>query len=296
MQTIATVDLGTNAMRLAIASGSYEKYDLVHYIRYPNRLSDGMYADSMLKQPAIDRTINALEEIRTLIDKYDVTRIRLISTSVLRTAKNNNDFLKLVKQKTGFDIEIIHGDEEARLIHTGAVNGIDTGGKKALVVDIGGGSTELSIGDRKHIEIAVAIETGAVRLKEQFIKHDPPSRGELLEIEKTVKNNFSTILKKITSAEPEIRIGVPGNIGTIYNILKPQDGLTLTMLEGFYGKLSLLHVSEIKSLTGLEADKADILLPGLMILLEIIKATGNKRFHISPHGLLHGMLIQLFRM
>ena len=294
MKQVAVVDLGTNAMRLAIGQGTAGHYDLVKYIRYPNRLSEGMFADGMLKQAAIERTLNGLLEIHSVISAYRIDRLRLISTSVLRTAKNSDYFLQLVKEQTGFDIEVISGSEEARLIHTGAVNGIAMEGKRALVIDIGGGSTELSVGGPETIELAVSIENGAVRLKERFITHDPPSAKELQAIRRSIDDDFNGILKHIGELKPQVQIGVPGNIGTIYNTLKPSDGLRMGDLRIFYDKLCLLKVDGIKTMTGLEEDKADILLPGLIILMKIMEATGMDNCYVSQKGLLHGIIINLF--
>ncbi len=294
MKQVAVVDLGTNAMRLAIGRGRAEQYELVKYVRYPNRLSEGMFADGMLKQPAISRTLKALIEIKSIIESYRIDKLRLISTSVLRTAKNAQYFTGIVREKTGFGMEIISGDEEARLIHTGAVNGIDIGNKKAFIIDIGGGSTELSVGSSSEIELAVSIESGAVRLKEQFIHHDPPSDAELGAVNGAIDSDFRNILQRVSSLKPQIQVGVPGNIGTIYNTLKPANGLAIDDLKAFYKKLLVLGIEEIRSFTELEIDKADILLPGLMILIKIMDATGMNNCRISRKGLLHGMIINLF--
>ncbi len=294
MKQVAVVDLGTNAMRLAIGQGAASHYELLKYVRYPNRLSEGMFADDMLKKPAIERTLDGLLEINSIIKTYRIDRLRLVSTSVLRTAKNSDYFLNLVKKKTGFDIDIISGSEEARLIHIGAVNGIAVDGKRVFVIDIGGGSTELSVGDPISIELAVSIENGAVRLKERFIHHDPPSEEELNAIHKAVDDDFDAVLKRVRSLKPQVQIGVPGNVGTIYNTIKPADGLRMGDLKVFYNKLRVLRVDEIKNMTGLEGDKADILLPGLMILMKIMDATGMNSCSVSQKGLLHGIIINLF--
>ena len=294
MKQVAVVDLGTNAMRLAIGQGTARHYDLLKYLRYPNRLSEGMFADGMLKQPAVERTLNGLLEIQSIVSAYRIDRLRLISTSVLRTAKNADYFLHLVEEKTGFTIEVISGNEEARLIHTGAVNGIAIGGKRALVIDIGGGSTELSVGGTDTIELAVSVENGAVRLKERFIAHDPPSAKELQAIRRAIDDDFNGILQQIGALKPQVQIGVPGNIGTIYNAVKPLDGLRREDLRRFYDTLYPLKVDGIKNLTGLEGDKADILLPGLMILMKIMDATAMENCYVSQKGLLHGIMINLF--
>ncbi|MGB9736614.1 MAG: Ppx/GppA phosphatase family protein [bacterium] len=294
MKQIAVVDLGTNAMRLAISQGTARAYELLKYVRYPNRLSEGMFSDGMLKEPAIKRTLNGLFDIRTILNAYKIDGIRLISTSVLRSAKNAQYFLELVKRELDFDIEVISGEEEARLIHIGAVNGMDIHNKKAFVVDIGGGSTELSVGDKNNIELAVSIENGAVRLKEQFIFHDPPTIKELQDIRQSIEHEFNDILIHIKKLKPEIQVGVPGNIGTIYNTIKPVNGLELDDLKAFYNRLSSMKISDIKNMTGLESDKADILLPGLMILMKIMDTTNMKHCYVSSKGLLHGLMIDLF--
>ncbi len=280
-------------MRLAIGEGDPQSYTLVKYVRYPNRLSQGMFSDGMLKRHAIERTLEAFDDVRSIIGGYHIDTLRVVSTSVLRTAKNARQFVDLVRQKTGFHVEIIAGTDEAMLIHTGAVNGIDVAGRLAFVVDIGGGSTELSVGDRESIQVALAVETGAVRLREAFLHHDPPTRRELAAVVSSVEGDFKDTFVKIRTLRPDIQIGVPGNIGTIYNMLKPSDGLALEDLRTFYGKLSAMTIGQIRSLTSLEEDKADILLPGLMILLRIMESLGMGRCYLSSKGLLHGMLISL---
>lgn len=294
MKQIAVVDLGTNAMRLAIGQGRAGRYEIIKYIRYPNRLSEGMFADGMLKQPAIRRTLIALAEIKSILETYKVEKIRLISTSVLRTAKNAQQFVTLVKEQTGFAIEILSGAEEARLIHIGAVSDIEIGDKKALIVDIGGGSTELSVGDHIGMELAVSIESGAVRLKEKFIYHDPPAADELANIFESIDNDFAAVFKRISGLKPDIQVGVPGNIGAVYNILKPADGLAIDSLKRFYNKLSVLKIKEIKHFTDLENDKADVLLPGLMILITIMDAVNMTECYLSQKGLLHGIITTMF--
>ncbi len=294
MKQVAVVDLGTNAMRLAIGKGQALRYDLLHYVRYPNRLSEGMFADGMLQREPVERTLHALSGIQEALRAYRIDALRLISTSVLRTAKNADYFLDLVRKRTGFSIEIISGSEEARLIHSGAVHGIDTAGKRALVIDIGGGSTELSVGDTGTIEYAVSIESGAVRLKERFLHHDPPLPEELEAAGKAIDEDFSGVLRRVRGFRPQLQVGVPGNIGTIYMTLKPVSGLMLKDLGLFYGKLRLLTVNGIREFTGLDTDKADILLPGLMILMRIMDETGLENCYVSQKGLLHGLIIDLF--
>ncbi len=294
MKQVAVVDLGTNAMRLAVGQGQAGRYDLLHYVRFPNRLSEGMFADGMLQQQPVDRTLQALADIQAALRTFKVDALRLISTSVLRTAKNADYFVDLVRKQTGFSIEIISGSEEARLIHTGAVNGIDTGGKRAFVIDIGGGSTELSVGNADTIEFAVSIESGAVRLKEWFFHHDPPFPDELAGIQKAIDHDFAGALNQVRELKPQMQVGVPGNIGTIYNTVKPKDGLMMQDLESLYTRLTSLTVPEIKTFTGLEPDKADILLPGLMILMKIMDVTSLQRCYVSQKGLLHGLMIDLF--
>lgn len=294
MEQVAVVDLGTNAMRLAIGSGTAEQYELVEYVRYPNRLSEGMFADNMLKQPAMRRTLDALLEIRAILKSYKVDKLKLISTSVLRTARNAAYFTGMAREETGFSIEILPGDEEARLIHIGAVNGIDTDGMKVFITDIGGGSTELSVGTRSDIEFAVSVESGAVRLKERFIHHDPPLPAELEAVNDAIGRDFRGILGRVRDLKPQLFVGVPGNIGTIYKTLKPENGLEIGGLKTFYAQLSTMRIDGIKTLTGLEEDKADIMLPGLMILIQIMDAIGMKGCSLSSKGLLHGMIISLF--
>src|SRR5215467_5886525 len=161
MPTFAAVDIGSNSVRLKIARLQGHRLHPAHEDREVTRLGDGVFRSGFLSPDAISDTVKVLRRFHRTAQQVGTDAVRVVATSALRDARNSRAFLEWVRSATGWKVEIISGLEEARLI------------------DLGGGSCELTISANRHIRDTVSLPLGAVRLTNEFLHHDPPRKGEL---------------------------------------------------------------------------------------------------------------------
>ena len=165
MPTIAAIDVGSNAIRLAIANVTAEGgYQTVYSVREPVRLGQDVFTKSAISAHTIDRTVQAFMEFLQKLDTHHVSHTKAVGTSALREATNRDSVLKAVKKATGIDISIIGGEEEARLIHLAVKNAVNLKSKVALVIDVGGGSVEVTLADDANVLCTESYAMGGVRL------------------------------------------------------------------------------------------------------------------------------------
>ncbi|MEA5098838.1 MAG: Ppx/GppA family phosphatase, partial [Burkholderiaceae bacterium] len=160
---LAAVDLGSNSFRLHIGRHDGEAVAVVASAREPTRLAAGLDQNGFLTSAAMERATAALERLGEVLQQYPLDAVRAVATNTLRIAQNAADFLPAAEKALGYPIEIISGEEEARLIYLGIANQLATPGERRLVIDIGGGSTELILGRGKEIERAESIGIGTVQ-------------------------------------------------------------------------------------------------------------------------------------
>ncbi|MBJ7352054.1 MAG: exopolyphosphatase, partial [Rhodococcus sp.] len=184
MTRVAAIDCGTNSIRLLVADNNGKTLaDVAREMRVV-RLGQGVDATGAFVPEAIERTRVALVEYAEIIRKTGATAVRMVATSATRDASNREDFFSMVREVLGkvipgAEAEVITGDEEARLSFAGAVGELDSAAGPFLVVDLGGGSTELVLGDAKGVKAAFSANIGCVRLTERFLHSDPPTADEI---------------------------------------------------------------------------------------------------------------------
>src|SRR5499427_7396724 len=179
MPTLAAVDIGSNSVRLKIARLTRHRLTEIHEDREVTRLGESVFRNSFLSPEAIATTVKVLRRFHRAVQNAGADSVRVVATSALRDARNARAFLEWVRSTTGWDVEIISGLEEARLIHLGLISSIKIGSAPALLLDLGGGSCELTISIGGHIRETVSLPLGAVRLTNEFLHHDPPRKTEL---------------------------------------------------------------------------------------------------------------------
>lgn len=178
---VAAIDCGTNSIRLLVATagpdGRMQELDRRLEL---NRLGQGVDATGEFHPDALRRTWQALDRYAARIRELGATRVRLVATSAARDVRNRQAFFDGVRERLGVEVDVIPGNEEARLSFTGALTGVAVAAEPVLVIDIGGGSTELILGGRDgSIQHAVSLDVGSVRLRERFLHHDVPTPGEV---------------------------------------------------------------------------------------------------------------------
>ena len=287
---VGAIDIGTNSVRLLIAEQDNDGLNkLVNRLRTP-RLGEGIHQSGYLNEKAILRTIKVLREYKEIIADYDA-KVIAVATSAVRDAKNQDIFLKRVKGETGIDIKVIKGTEEARLSYLGVISALSNLKERILVIDIGGGSTEFIFGEEKGINDFNSIDLGAVRLTDSY--------GENLEeMKRESKIMIAEVLK---DRNIEQLIGVGGTVTTLVSIREALESYDYDVIHGaslskkditkILGNLSTLSLVERKEIIGLDAKRADIIIAGIVILLEIMEVSGQAKVKVSDDSILEGVVI-----
>jgi len=305
----ASIDIGTNTLRLLIAEIGNEHLQPIYLKRIITRLGGDYKENIGIAASAQERTIKALEFFAEKIREHGVKEVRAVATSVVRKAKNKKEFLKQVLKQTGLNIKVISGDEEARLSLEGVLSVTGYHNKRCLVVDIGGGSTEfIAVADGKMAG-AWSLEMGVVHLTEEYLKTDPPTPYELNAMENEIKGVIANLkdlmsqsLPSAFSLEPSaLFIGTAGTITTLAAIdqcLEKYEPdkinnyiLKYTAIKKIYKHLASLHLRQREEILSLEKGREDIIIPGAAIVLKAMEGFGFSSITVSDAGLLEGILL-----
>lgn len=304
----ASIDIGTNTIRLLIADVSPDgTLTPLRCERIITRLGEGFPAVTTLSRAARDRTLQALASFTHLIREYRASSVHASATSAVREATNSEDFIFRVERQTGITVRVITGPEEARITLRGVLASV-AAPEPCLVVDIGGGSTELIVPRNRLPLHTASIRLGAVYLSEQLHFTDPPSRMELLSLDRRIKAALDQEIARnpglqslFPSSASARLIGTAGTITTLAAIdqrLAYYDPhkinshlLTRERIRGIFRQLTGMSRDLRKTVPGLEPGREDLIIPGTAILLNIMDRCGFDTLTVSEGGLLEGMLI-----
>jgi exopolyphosphatase/guanosine-5'-triphosphate,3'-diphosphate pyrophosphatase len=300
---LGIIDLGTNSVRFdvhEIREGGEVK--LLHREKLMVRLGQGVFVSAKLDPAAKQRTLHAMQSFKRTAAELGVSRMTAFGTSALRESSDGAAFVKQIVRKTGIDLRVIPGEEEARLIAIGILkNEKQTKGKFALI-DIGGGSTEISICKGKKVLYSHSFELGTARLHQVFLKSSPPIQtpGEgtaVKRLRKHIREALQSVLKPGRWPKVPRAIGSSGTIRAIDKLeslktrkKKPQKGFTRTNLEKWVESIEPMTTTEILAIPGMEAKRVDMFLAGAVLLDEILKELKIKRVHSSDFSLRDGIL------
>ncbi len=299
---LSAIEIGTNSTKFIIAEKiEGKKINVIERQSVVNRLSDNMYKSNTISADAIEKGIEIIGGFIDTNIKMDSKLISIFSTSVLRDAVNKNDFVSRVKQLYGIDIDIISGEKEAHLAFK-ACRRLARNDEMFAVIDIGGGSTEITVGYNDSQNNASSINIGTVRLKEMFIGHDPAEKDEISlmsdYIKKMVKKSGLSILNQIQL------IGTGGTIKSIGTILSNEhysnemtvDGLNFSRedIMSLYTQLVRLTAADKTDIKGLSPKRADVIAVGILILLVIMKEYEINSITVSSQGVLEGFIWEYF--
>src|SRR5271165_3563336 len=219
MPTFAAVDIGSNSVRLKIARVVHGRMQTLVEDREVTRLGESVFANGSLDPQAMSLTIRVLKRFHRAVQTFATDRVRVAATAALRDSRNSRAFLDWVRSATGWKTEVITGLEEGRLIHLGILSNARLASQRALLIDLGGGSCELTITVSGHIADMVSLPIGAVRLTQVFMHHDPPKKNELDQMRGFVQREISRIQKRIREAHIQTAIatsGTPAALSGLY--------------------------------------------------------------------------------
>jgi exopolyphosphatase/guanosine-5'-triphosphate,3'-diphosphate pyrophosphatase len=302
MRRGASIDLGTNTFLLLVAdvvdgaiTPVFEREEIV-------RLGQGVDAAGNLSDEAMARGLACLEDYVAQARAAGAKVIYACGTSALRDAKNREIFLGPVRDKFGLEVEIISGEAEARYTYSGALSSVPAALTEVILIDIGGGSTEVVVGCRERIDAARSVNIGSVRLTERFIHSDPIKPAEMDAARASARHTLNEVASMVRERRNSTLIGVAGTITTLAAIAqklpefdsKKIDGYWLSscQVEDILEMLAVLPLTRRRQVPGLRPERADVIVAGALIVETFMTEFGFGRLLVSQRGLRYGFLME----
>jgi exopolyphosphatase/guanosine-5'-triphosphate,3'-diphosphate pyrophosphatase len=299
---LASIDIGTNTILMLVADvqhdGSLEVVKDEHFI---GRLGKGVDEHGVIQKETFQRVQDILSQLKDIADSLSINHISACGTSALRDAKNRQEFIDFIKEKLGFDIQILTGKEEAELTYLGAVSDYlpNADSENYAVLDIGGGSTEIVVGSGAHVTSSSSMDIGSVRLTERILKRNPPIDIALENAAVLVRNHLQNIYP--LSSTTKI-IGVAGTLTTLAALdlripefdrnLVNRHTLTIESIDRIFLELRPLTLDQLRRYPQIHPSRADILLAGIIILRETLRKVNLSKITVSDRGLRYGIVIK----
>lgn len=313
MPTFAAIDIGSNSCRLKIAKVVAHQLKTLAEDREVTRIGGSVFESGLISPEAMASTLRALKRFQRAVQTHGVDQIRVVATSAMRDARNGAAFQAWVKAETGWNMEIISGLEEGRLIHLG-VTGTEPGaGGKVLLLDLGGGSCEITLSEHKRIKETVSVPLGAVRLTEGFLNADPAPVDGLARMRKWIQRELRRAHRRIQPGKVPLVIATSGtaaalseayaagvrlnNKGAGSRAAKRADDASSIVptraVRRLAKALSKLSLPEREAVPGIGPRRAEIIVAGAEVYAELLESFGMAGFRYSPLGLRDGILQQL---
>jgi exopolyphosphatase / guanosine-5'-triphosphate,3'-diphosphate pyrophosphatase len=301
MPTFAAVDIGSNSVRLKIARLAGHRLREVAEDREVTRLGESVFRSGFLSPEAIADTVKVLRRFHREVQKAAADSVRVVATSAMRDARNSRAFMEWVRSATGWNVEVISGLEEARLIHMGLISSLRANPSAVLLMDLGGGSCELTVSVRGHIRDTVSLPLGAVRLTNEFLKTDPPRKSELQQLRGFATREISRIAGRIVKAKPKTVIATSGTAeslaAVVHNLYKSStsrgNSVSRAQMQRIVKRLAKLPLSKRRELSGIGPRRAEIIIAGANVYSELLDRCHLAGFRFSPLGLRDGILAQM---
>ncbi|HAX68372.1 MAG TPA: Ppx/GppA phosphatase family protein [Anaerolineales bacterium] len=299
MQTIAAIDVGSNAMRLVVGRVNYDgTLETLENLRLPVRLGQDAFSLGQIGEETAQLATDAFVRFRKVADDYGVGTIRAVATSAMREARNGDLLSDRIARATGIEIETISGDEEARLIHLAVSHAVHLKDKHAMLIDIGGGSVEVTLSRGNNILSTESYNMGTVRLLQKL--SGKPTKLPFIElVREYAEATKRRIKREIGDSRIDLCVGTGGNIEEMGILRKKlfkresDKAITLEELEKLISALGRLTVEERMRKFKLKPDRADVILPASIVLKMIAQEARAKEVRIPNVGLKDGILLDL---
>jgi exopolyphosphatase/guanosine-5'-triphosphate,3'-diphosphate pyrophosphatase len=317
MQTFAAIDVGSNSCRLKIARVLQHRLKVVHEDREVTRLGASVFETGLVSPEAMATALGALKRFQKSLQQFGVDEVRAVATAAVRDARNGQAFVAWVKAETGWNLEIISGLEEARLIHRGVMREPDTQGR-CLLIDLGGGSCEVTLSERKRIVATVSLPLGAVRLTQEFLRDsDPPSPEEAARMKQFIRRELHRVDRRFAGLRNVQVIATSGTAAALTdaatelrnNKAASGKGTRARRTPGpprrsakhaetrevrrLANKLIKMNVVARAKLPGIGPRRAEIIIPGAEVYAELLDRLALSGFRYSDLGLRDGILAQM---
>ncbi|RLJ70119.1 exopolyphosphatase/guanosine-5'-triphosphate,3'-diphosphate pyrophosphatase [Hydrogenivirga caldilitoris] len=294
---IATIDIGSYSVRLTVAELVNGQINLIREKGYITSLGSGVKDTGRLQRDRIEETIRVLEEYSKEIKELGVDKVVAVATEALRRAKNSEDFIKLVRDRTGIDIRVISPQEEGELSFLATAYSLKPEGE-FLVVDQGGGSTEFIFGKGRELKDIISLPIGIVSLTEDFLKHDPPTEEEINRLMAFLEREITPLRREVNEV-----VGLGGTITTVAALEKdiyPYDPkkihgteLTLEALKRWFNTLASIPYKERSvRYKQIEDKRAEVILPGIAMFIKVLEVFGKDKLRVGDWGVKHGLIVK----
>jgi exopolyphosphatase/guanosine-5'-triphosphate,3'-diphosphate pyrophosphatase len=316
MPTFAAVDIGSNSCRMKIARVLNHQLKTVAEDREVTRLGSSVFDSGLVSPEAMAATLRALKRFQRAAQVHGADQVRIVATSAMRDARNAPAFQAWVKAETGWNLEVISGLEEGRLIHLGVTTAEPGASGRVLLLDLGGGSCELTLSERKRIKETVSLPLGAVRLTEQFLTADPAPLDQLARMRQFIQRELRRARRKMGHIKVPLVIATSGTAAALSDafaavvakngkLVSKTGRLTQSSHAGtpqivpreivrkLAKKLAKLPLPEREAVPGIGPRRAEIIVAGAEVYAELLESFELSGFRYSPLGLRDGMLAQM---
>lgn len=287
---LAAIDIGSNAARLLISdiitgTNGTPEFLKMALVRVPLRLGFDVFDKGEISEEKTVKIIKTIKSYKLLLDVYDVKHIKACATSAMRDAANSPQLIKRIKDETGIDIEIISGDQEASFIYENHIAEQLAKDESYLYIDVGGGSTELTFFSDGELLFKKSFNIGTIRLLKNQVNEAAWEEMKEFIRSKTKKHHHVTA------------IGSGGNINKIFSLSKKKEGkpLSLDLLKDYYKEFSNLSLSQRISLHKLREDRADVIVPALLIYINVMRWADAENIFVPKIGLADGLVQSLYQ-
>jgi exopolyphosphatase / guanosine-5'-triphosphate,3'-diphosphate pyrophosphatase len=286
---LAAIDLGSNACRLLIddvidgPQGTID-FSKVALVRVPLRLGFDVFETGRISEQKAEKLLKTIQSYKLLLDVYEVKHLKACATSAMRDATNANEVIAHIKKETDIEIKVISGQEEASYIYENHIAENLNNQKSYLYIDVGGGSTELTLFSDGKLTNKSSFNIGTIRLLKNQV-----AEQEWETVKQFIKNN-------INSKQPVTAIGTGGNINKVFSLSKRKDGkpLPLDLLKDYYSEFSRLTVAQRMNLYRLREDRADVIVPALLIYINVMRWADAQEIFVPKIGLADGLIHILY--
>jgi len=304
LRKIAVIDIGTNSMRLAVARiDPNHDFHTLALQKEVVRLGEGEFAHNKITRAAMERGLLVMKKFGEIARKHQVAETVAVATAAVREAQNRAEFVERAMSEAGVEVHVVSGLEEARLIYLGVASGVSLSEKKALFVDIGGGTTELIVGDSRDCYLLGSLKLGAIRLADMFLRGEsgPISKQKYKSIRDYALAASNLDLRKVREHGFATSLGSSGTIMNLAEITARRLGENPTSINNYVldyrdladtiTMLRELTLDERRSVPGINPERADIIISGAAVLDAVMTGAGAQSIIVSDRALRDGLLI-----
>jgi exopolyphosphatase/guanosine-5'-triphosphate,3'-diphosphate pyrophosphatase len=315
MPTFAAIDIGSNSCRLKIASVQMHRLKTLYEDREVTRLGESVFQTGSISPEAMAATIRALKRFHKAVQLHVADKVRVVATSAMRDARNADAFTEWVRSATGWSVEVISGLEEGRLIHLGVVTHEVGARGRCLLIDLGGGSCEVTASDDGRIKSMVSMPLGAVRLQEEFLQTDPPAKDDVARLKQFIDRELRRAERKLGAPRVGLVIATSGTAAALAEAsghvrkgkaAKAKKSLAKKRLDRMGAltadtadvrkladRLAKMTNAQREAVPGIGPRRSEIIVGGAFVYASLLERMGLKSFRYSPLGLRDGMLAQM---